>query len=64
MTQEELERRRVSNVNFPVQCKNCGLKWEYQDGTYDGEHIPTYEEIQTRCPACGSNWFGGIKESE
>jgi len=51
-------------MNIPVKCVNCGLKWRYVSGDYDGEHIPTYEEIQTRCPICGSNLYEGIKDKE
>ena len=51
-------------MSYPVECKNCGLKWLYVSPDYDGEHIPTNEEIQTRCPACGSNWYENIKEEK
>lgn len=47
------------NTIYPVVCKNCGVKWLYCDG-------PTiaFQDIQTTCPACGSNWFGNIREEE
>ena len=43
-------------MQTPVKCKNCGLKWLYVPPDYDGVTIPLLTDIQTHCPACGSNW--------
>ena len=46
-------------MQYPVRCKNCGLKWlrviPFGDSEYNGD-------IQYNCPACGSNWYEGLPE--
>ena len=45
-------------MRVPVKCKNCGLKWLRV--TVFGEVSEFTDDLQYRCPHCGSNWYEEI----
>lgn len=45
-----------------VLCSNCLIKW-VRVTMMDGGTIP-YEDIQTRCPNCHSNYWTAVVEPE
>ena len=51
-------------MDYPVKCKNCGLKWLYVSPDYDGITIPALIDVQTLCPNCNSNWYERIDDTE
>ena len=48
-------------MSYPVKCKNCGVKWLYVSPMTEAGTVFT-DDIQTRCPACGSNWSERITD--
>ena len=48
-------------MRIPVICKNCGIKWLRVAAFGD---IELTVDLQSNCPACGSNWCEAIEDEK